>query len=195
MAVVSNGGTQTDAKLGPGKDDFYEKSVDRFSSWVQFEDAKAGAVLVLPGLGLTDILGNADALIHAHEKSSLDVIASFAFWLSIAAAAAAVGVVAYAVFPFTRSSHGSSIFYFEDVATNFPYIGKSDAEKGEQLAAYVNEVSVARGEEALERDMADQALTLAGIAAKKVRYVSLGFWSVAVFLIAWGVARIALGLG
>jgi hypothetical protein len=195
MAVVSTGGAPTDPKLGPGKDDFYEKSVDRFSSWVQFEDAKAGAVLVLLGLGLTDILGNADALIHAHEKSSLGGIASFAFWLAIAAAAAAVGVVAYAVFPFTRSSQGSSIFYFKDVATNFPYKAKREAEKREQLAAYVNEVSVARSEEELEWDMADQALTLAGIAAKKVRFVFWGFWSVAVFLIAWGVARIALGLG
>ena len=129
---------------GPGRDDFFEKSVDRFSSWVQFEDAKAGAVLVLLGLGLTDVLGNADALIHAHEKSSSGVIASFAFWLSIVAAAAAVGVVAYAVFPFTRSSHGRSIFYFKDVAANFPYIGRGEAEKGGKLVAYVNEVS-ARG--------------------------------------------------
>jgi hypothetical protein len=183
VAGDENNDVRTPLKPRPDRIDFYEKSVDRFSSWVQFEDAKAGAVLVFLGLGLTDVLGNADTLINAHEKSTSGAIASIAFWVSIFAAVMAVGFVAYAVWPFTRSPDGDSIYFFKDVAA-----------RDHSLAEYVEDVN-SRDDPRLEEDMANQAWTLARIAAVKVKYVTRGFWSVTVFLVAWAVARIALGLG
>jgi hypothetical protein len=205
--------------LGPGKDGFYEKSVDRFTSWVQYEDAKAGAVLVLLGLGLTDVLGNAGRLINAYHAppphdSSWGWVASIAFWAAIVTAGCAVGAIAIAVWPYTgrrRRCHpfGSSLFYFNAVAEWHEYRGvkvlrKKASERAKEratrradknakaLAEYQDRVREA-SEEELERDMAEQALILANAAANKVKLVKIGFWLVTVFLFAWAAARIALG--
>ena len=186
--------------LGPGKDGYYETSIDRFTSWVQYEDAKAGAVLVLLGLGLTDVLGNADTLINAYHApaphhSGWGWVATVAFWAAIVAAVCTVAVIATAVWPYTgpgrRPRVGNSLFYFNDVATNYRY--RDPTEKAKMLAEYRERVRDTPDEE-LEKDMSQQAFILAHIAAKKVRLVKLGFWSVTGFLIAWAVARIALGV-
>lgn len=167
-------------RCGLATEEFYAKSVDRFSTWVQFEDAKAGAVIVLLGLGFVDLLGHAGRIIHAHSTSTYGAIASVAFWIAMICAAAVVAFVTLAVKPATHSKE-SSIFFFGTVATF------GSRPEYEQAVGSLDATERAH-------EMAAQAWQLARIARTKVCFVGWAFRFVAVFLVAWALARLALGL-
>src|SRR5206468_1599251 len=104
-------------------------------------DAKAGAVMVFLGLGLTDLLSDANTLIHAHRVSTYGAVASVAFWVAIGAALLVVGLVAVAVFPFTGSS-GDSLIFFKDVAAQYKGGCGDDKDKfAAALARYETDIS------------------------------------------------------
>jgi hypothetical protein len=161
--------------------DLYEKSLDRFGGWVQFEDAKGSLVLVLLGLGLVDLLGVASRAIHAHKlKSGWGDIASGAFWVAIAGAAIAVALVILAIKPRAKASRGS-IFFFGTVDTY------------DSAESYQREVQRLTQEERTA-EMASQTWQLAKVTAMKVRLLGWSYWAVTLFLAAWAISRLTLGL-
>lgn len=84
---------------------YFDSLVDRFGGWVQYGDTKAGAVLVVFGLGLADLLGVAHDLINAHRlQSDWGWVATGAFWGTLAAAALAVAFLGAAVFQTLRGT-------------------------------------------------------------------------------------------
>jgi hypothetical protein len=166
-----------------GKDDveILKWTVERFASWVQFGDAKAGAVLLLLGLGLTDLLGKAGRLEHAHRlKSDWGDVATGSFILALALAAVVVLKGSRALFPRLKATT-PSIFYFGSA---------SEYASGPAYKADV--VSLSR--DAQTTHLAEQAWELARIAHQKFHRTRHAYWFAVAFLAAWSAARIAEAL-
>ncbi len=169
------------------RESLYEKSVERFSQWVQFEDAKASAVLVLVGLGLVDLLGHAGRLIDAHLlRSDFGLGATAFFATAIASAAVAVFFVIYALMPrytltpLRRKPAEESVFFFGSVALW-------------SRQGYQDRVASMSPDD-LEREMASEAWQLARIADRKVKLAGWAYAFVILFLISWALARVTLSL-
>jgi Family of unknown function (DUF5706) len=152
--------------------DFFAASVDRFGQWLQFEDAKAGVVLVILGIALSDLLGKAGALIHAHKShSGWGGVASVSFWVAVLSAAAVLALVIFALTPRIRARR-PSVYFFGTVGTY------GDPTEYESAVAALDDT-------ALAHQMASQAWQLGAIAQLKARIVGWAFWFVAIFLVAW----------
>jgi hypothetical protein len=161
--------------------DALERTVERFGGWVQFADAKAGAVLVLLGLGLADLLDHASGLAHAHKlRSDWGNLATALFWLALVCAATVVLEASRALFPRVKA-RTHSVFFFGSVAEYDS--GASYA--GVATALTPTEVAV---------QMADQAWELARIATVKFSRLRTAYWFALAFLTAWALARCSLAL-
>lgn len=163
-----------------GKMEQANRTVDRFAEWIRYGDAKAAGVLVVPALGLADLLNHGRQLSHAHSyESNWGLVASACFWLALILVVLVVGEVSRALFPKTRPT-SESVLYFGTVAklTNNEYRttfnALTDAEMLTQLT--------------------NQAWELAGIAGTKFRRTKIAFWLALGFLAAWAVARLAFTL-
>src|SRR5690554_5432834 len=95
---------------------FAVDSLDRFSDWARFADAKAGAVIVVLGLALSDLLQRAGPLSAAGLSGSRwGVVATVGFWVACVLATATTISVIAALFP--KATPGEeSLAYFGDVA-------------------------------------------------------------------------------
>jgi hypothetical protein len=158
-----------------------ERTVDRFGGWVQFADAKAGAVLVLLGLGLADLLDHAGRLAHAHVlRSDWGDAATALFWIALALAAVVVAEASRALFPRVKAKT-HSVYFFGSVA-NYP--------SGSAFATAVTDLPPA----AVAEQMAEQAWELARIATRKFERLRMAYWFALAFLAAWALARCAMAL-
>ena len=103
---------------------FLDKAVDSFGGWVQYGDTKAGAVLVVLGLGLSNLVDNAHDLIDASGEA---LFATGLFAASLASAFLAVCFLAGVTFPFApdprrwrkqkETGEETSLLYVRKVAT------------------------------------------------------------------------------
>jgi hypothetical protein len=158
-----------------------ERTVDRFATWVQFGDAKAGGVLALLVLGTADLIGHAGRLVRAHElRSCWGAVATAFFWIALALAVGVVFEVSRALFPRVRAKT-HSVYYFGSVA---------EYDSG---AAYASKTMGLSADEVTQH-MAAQAWELARIASRKFQRVRMAYWLVLAFLGAWALARCALAL-
>lgn len=169
-----DGGWPTDAHVK-----FATAALDRFSDWIRFADAKAGAVIVVLGLALSDLLKRAGAFADAgHAESAWGEVATVAFWVAGALAVATTVLVILTLFP--KATPGEeSLAYFGDVA------------KAGTAAAY-RQTLHALTEHQLADHIAAQAWDLSRIA--KAKFVRLRYaYALALgFLVAWAVARLAM---
>jgi len=159
---------------------YFESVVDRFGGWVQYGDTKAGAVLVLLGLGLSDLVGAAHDLVNTRGWG---LIATAAFAGALGAAAFAVFFLARCVFPFAPAHQplNESLLYYRDVAA------RPDA------TAYEREV-VGMTLEELNHHRAVEAYGLAKIAEMKAHRNVLALTFAGMFVFLWPAARVALAL-
>jgi len=179
---------------------FLEKALTAAGEWARFADPKALAVLIIMGLGLSDLVSKSRALllpldtagdrcglVSVDGQSCAQVVATASYCTAAVAAVAVVLLVTAAVFPRLalsrrKSNPGSpSLFYFEDVAQH------SDAHAYE---AAVRKKNV--GE--LERDLAGQVYAVSVVASRKHRYTTRAYLAVLVFLVLWVAARVGLAL-
>jgi hypothetical protein len=162
---------------------FFDSAVERFGGWVQYGDTKAGAVLVVLGLGLADLVDAAPDLIHAHRlASSWGDVATGTFVSALAAAALAAVFLGAGVFPHAPAHDPSndSLLYFRDVA--FRTAGEYEREVVNMTLAELN------------HHRAVEAHGLAIIAGKKANRTRWAFLFAGLFLFFWPLARVALGL-
>ena len=165
---------------------YFDSLVDRFGGWVQYGDTKAGAVLVVFGLGLADLLGVAHDLINAHRlQSDWGWVATGAFWGTLAAAALAVAFLGAAVFP-NAPRHSpdptkDSLLYYRDVVSR----GTAQEFEREVLGLTLAQLNSHR---------AVEAFGLARIAAKKASCTRCAYVFAGLFLVLWPTARVALAL-
>jgi hypothetical protein len=162
---------------------FVFRSLQASSEWLRFADPKLLGVLLLLGLGLSNLLGNAGALAVAHQSGAFwGWAATLCFWLSLALASITVLAVSLGLFPRLkpRDKH-RSIFYFGGIAEF-----KTAADYGDAIETL--------GEDGLRRELVRQAWQVAVIAAAKHRWARRGYWCAVLFLVAWGAAMIGLKL-
>lgn len=164
------------------QNDYYDKTLDRFASWITHQDTKAGLALVILGIASADLLDHATQLADAHKlPSGWGDVATAAFWLAVTAAAATVVFAWLTILPRIKPGSGPSLFFFRTVAgyrTHDEFraaaAGLSDAER--------------------ERHLAAQVWELARHATAKARYARLSYMTVLAFLVLWGLSRVALSL-
>jgi hypothetical protein len=162
---------------------FVFRSLQASSEWLRFADPKLLGVLVLLGLGLSSLLGNAGALADAHRSGAFWGWAStLCFWVSLALAAITVLAVSLGLFPRlkTRDKH-RSLFYFGGIAEF-----KTAADYGDAVQAL--------GKAGAQRELVRQAWQVAVIAAVKHRWARRGYWCAVLFLTSWGAAMVGLKL-
>jgi hypothetical protein len=163
-----------------GTSDFLFRSIERFADWVKFADAKAAALVVVFGLGLTDLLAHAARLEEGHGIGGFDGwAATVLFWVACVLAAWTVLDLARTLFPSLKPAQ-VSLFYFGTVA---------ELERDE----YANRISSLTSS-ALQRDLSSQAWQLAVIAQTKLARLRTAFYVTLCFLGAWALARIFLSL-
>lgn len=158
---------------------FVTEALDRFSDWVRFADAKAGAVIVVLGLALSDLLKRAGAFAEAgHGASNWGEVATITFWIAGALAVATTVAVIATLFP--KATPGEeSLAYFGDVAT------------AESAAAYRQTLHALSANQ-LGDHIAAQAWDLSRIAKAKFVRIRYAYAFALGFLVAWAVARLAL---
>lgn len=162
--------------------EFANLALDRFSDWVRFADAKAGAVMVVLGVALSDLLARAGSLADAWQaKSLLGWIATVAFWLACALAALTLSCVVSALFP-RVTPREESLAYFGDVA------------KYEDAGKY-RKALLDLPPDRLVDHIFTQAFDLARIARTKFERLRFAYRFVFIFLALWGIARLALAWG
>jgi hypothetical protein len=189
--------------VSPDHRAFLDRALDAAGQWARFADPKALGVLVILGLGLSDLLSHARATLSSSDVpgDGCDVIISVsgqgcdqtgavvAFLLAGLFAIATVLFVTGALFPRLRlprrrsggPSAKKSLFYFEDVA-GF-----------ESPAEYEREIRKATADD-LESDIAAQVFAVATVASLKHRYTLRAYGSVLGFLASWAATRILLSL-
>ena len=158
---------------GPS-DDSRSGLLQAVSEWVRFADVKAGAVLVLVGLLLTDALNQAGELQRAHDLPSRWGDASTVlWWVAMLAAASAVVCVSGTLFPRIKAK-STSLVFFGDIAKH---------ETPESYAKALARVSFAE-------ETTKQVWEVSRIAASKYRLLRWSYLAAVLFLISYAVARI-----
>jgi hypothetical protein len=172
---------QTYQELSPQLDFLY-RAESNFSQWVQFADAKSGGVILVLSIGALDVFHHATDFIHAHNlhHAAWGWISLVAFLAALVGIMLTIAGVANTLFPNIRESK-PSLFFF-GVAATFP-----DGD------AYGRAVTEKRETEIIEQ-VSIQAWNLANIANDKYASLRRAYMGALVFLLAWGVARIALSL-
>lgn len=177
-----------------GHREFLEKALDAAAAWTRYGDPKALAVLVLLGLGLSDLLDKAGALTKALDGPlSWALFASLAFWLAVLLAFLAVVFVSLAVFPRIREGdlfalqrpdpkRKLSLFYFGDVAESV------------SADAYFEKV-IELDDDQITRQLSDQVWAVASIAKKKHVWTQRAYVVAVCFLVSWAASRLCFALG
>jgi len=169
----------------PGQVDFLYRSIERYSDWIKYEDAKAGAVLVVLAIGSTDLITHAKFLERAHHLGSVGWAATILFWVAVVLAAFTVLFVGLTVLPYLGPKReSSSLYFFGHVASKY----KDAATE----AQFETDVGALGTDAALMKQLAPETRELAVIAARKVKLVQWAMLAVLGFIAAWAVARILL---
>ena len=164
--------------------EYYDQSLDRFAGWIQHQDSKAGLALVVLGIALSDLLDHANELADAHRLASTwGLLATVAFWVALGAGAATVLFAWLTVFPrlTPRKESPESVYFFGRVA---------QYESPDKYVAAVSDLD----DEKLRKHLAYQVWELADHANRKAEWVRWAYVAVGLFLVCWGVARVALSL-
>lgn len=157
---------------------FTTDALDRFSGWIRFADAKAGAVIVVLGLALADLLQRAGSLSEAgNSGSAWGDIAAVAFWIAGGLAALTTAAVVATLFP-KAAAGDESLAFFGDVAN-----ARSAGEYRQSLHAL--------SENNLADHIAAQTWALSRIAKAKFARIRFAYGFALAFLAAWAVARVA----
>ena len=155
------------------------RTQERFSSWIQFADAKAGAVLALLALGFADLLENAGRLSTSlGDPSLIGRIAGACFWLAAVSSGVTVVLVSRALFPQLKAEQ-ESLFYFAHVA------------RRESPAALARDLQAL---DSLEDHLVSQVWRLAQVATTKFERTRLAYFGALGFLFFWAASRLALSL-
>jgi hypothetical protein len=155
---------------------FLTEALTRFQGWIQFADAKAGAVLVILGLGIASLVGKAGPLSAAYTLPyQWGDLATLLFWASCAAAATTVACVSIALFPRVEPGEPSLAY--------FGHVSHMTAKKFEA------EVSK-RGQEELNHQLALQVWELARVAKTKFKWLKISYSLVVIFLVLYFTARL-----
>jgi len=196
--------------------EFFGDSAQRSADWVRYGDTKAGVVVVALGVGLVNLLDNAEGLIDAHKQahpSWVGWVATVCFYLALVAAGVGVLWMAKALFPALGAP--DSLYYFRTVAEGpEAELKELNAERGRErlraaqkglpasdseelkqwsaadFQAYVVDLETQKKlDERLLDDTAAQAWKLADIALNKARLTRTAYWGAFAFLILWPFAR------
>lgn len=163
-------------------EDYYDKTLDRFASWISHQDTKAAFALVVLGIASADLLERATPLADAHkQQSGWGDLATWAFWLAVLAGALTVAFAWFTVVPRVKPASGRSVFFFGTVAS-YPTAAEYQASAKRLTDAQ------------FEEDLAEQVWELARHAATKARFARYAYMAVFAFLLLWGCARVALSL-
>jgi hypothetical protein len=161
---------------------FFEKALTAASEWTRFADPKLLGVLVLLGLGVSNLVSKAGSLWDAHDDGWFWGWAStLSFVAAAILAALAVLYVSLGLFPRMKRKGDSepSLFFFAGIA------GFDSPSKYEDAVR-------AKSEGELESEVARQAWEVASIATEKHRWAKAAYRTVVAFLVAWAVARLGL---
>jgi len=161
---------------------FFEKALTAAGEWTRFADPKLLGVLVLLGLGVSNIVSRAGMLWNAQNAGWFwGWVATAAFVASAFLAVLVVLFVSLGLFPRTtrREDARTSLFFFAGVAS---FAKPDDYEMAVR----------AKTEEQLESELAHQAWEVSHVAVKKHFWTKLAYHGVVVFLAAWVTARVAL---
>ena len=162
--------------------DFLYRCESEFAQWVQFADAKSGGVILVLSIGALDLFHHSKDFIDAHNlhRPAWGWVSLVFFVIGMGAIGLTLNGVAHTLFPRIRASK-PSLFFF-GVVSRYP--------DGEAFAEAVKE----NREAGILENVAIQAWNLARIANDKYRHLRHAYAGALLFLVAWGVARIALSL-
>jgi hypothetical protein len=160
--------------IAPGE--FFRLTLAAAGDWTRFADPKVFGVFVFLGLGMSDLVDHAGALVAADAPWT----ATAAFFVACALAVLTVACASVALFPRVKREGGAerSLFFFGDIAALSP-------------DAFEREVRARSGAD-LERELARQAWELARIASLKTQWARRSYGAAVAFLCFWAIARIAL---
>jgi Family of unknown function (DUF5706) len=161
---------------------FFEKALADASEWTRFADPKLLGVLILLGLGVSNIVSRADKLWNAHESEAFwGWIATTSLIVSTVLAALIVLFVSLGLFPRTRRQDDArpSLLFFSGIASF------------ETPDAYESAVR-SKTHEQLESELAHQAWEVSNVATKKHFWAGLAYRTVVAFLAVWVIGWIAL---
>jgi hypothetical protein len=172
-----------DTQLGAASPhaDFLERALVAAGEWTRFTDPKVIAVFVFLGLGVTDLIDHATALVDAHDRGNFGGwLATVAFYVGCALAVLTVALASLALFPRPKPEESApSLYYFGGIATF--------------ATARVYERAVrAKTARELEGEIARQAWEVSRIARRKVQLARCAYVAVIAFLTMWAGGRIAL---
>src|SRR5215217_473352 len=104
------------ADIPEAQKQFLNDTLTRFQQWIQFADAKAAAVLVILGLGITSLISKAGPLSAAYRLPyKWGDLSTVLFWAACAVAALTVGCVSITLFPRVKPGE-PSLAYFGHVS-------------------------------------------------------------------------------
>lgn len=157
---------------------FAKESLARAIDWVKFADAKAGTVLVIVGLLLTNALGKADVLLRAYSSDPAQGDwATATFVGSLLAASLTVAFVTLVLYPHVKAKTKSIAFFGDTAALSHKEYLKQISQL--DSAASTEEVS-------------KQAWEVSRIAAQKFRWLRWAYGSALAFLVLYSLSRILL---
>jgi hypothetical protein len=168
--------TDPEGQGGVAPGEFFRLALAAAGEWTRFADPKVFGVFVFLGLGMSDLVDHAGALVDADAPWT----ATVAFVLACALAVLSVACASVALFPRVKREGGAQrlLFFFGDIAALSP-------------DAFEREVRARSGAD-LERELARQAWELARIATLKTQWGRRSYAAVVGFLCLWAIARIAL---
>jgi hypothetical protein len=161
--------------------EFFKLTLAAAADWTRYTDPKVFGVFVFLGIGASDLLDKASALIDAHAAGGLVAwVATLCFWLACACGVLTVFCASKALFPHTTAHATEGKLYFGHIATNYA-----------TAAEYEAAVKAAAD---LDTEIAAQAWELSRIALVKVTWAQHAYRAVVGFLAFWAIGRIALEL-
>jgi hypothetical protein len=160
---------------------FLYRQYTSYADLVRLADAKAAAVLILPGVACADLLTRSAVFLKFPVGAVVwGRIGLISFWASLVFAILAILSAGLALFPRYRRSVGR-ISYFGDVASF------TDANKYFQ---YILTLDFAT----LSEEVAREIWAAAQIALMKFRLTRVALLMVVAMFVMWGIARVAVGL-
>jgi hypothetical protein len=157
--------------------EFFKLALASAADWTRYTDPKVFGVFVFLGIGVSDLLEHADALLDPPGSGFFAVVATASFVIAGALVVATVACASKALFPRAKAA-GSGVLFFGHIATYDTPEQYIEAVKGADLDA----------------EIAAQAWELSRIATAKVRWAQHAYRAVIAFLAFWAIGRIALEL-
>lgn len=182
--------------------DFLERALSSAGEWTRYADPKALAVLLLLGLGFSDLIAHASRLVHpqriagakceligatGHGCSSFAATAFFV--IACAIGLVVVGLVTHALFS-RLTIKGLLAAERDDTLPRSRFFFGEVSRYGSQ-EAYFQAVRACSQQELL-RDLAGQVYEVSKVGKEKHRATQRAYVAVMFFLFAWAAARIFL---